>query len=216
MLRRSSLNFWQNEGYKLDIPAKKKERKLLAQRKKDTELEKAFLTAEAEENGTLTYSADPKQAAASVDIDEQDLLTVRTGGGKKGKDPKKKKKKKTPTKSKLQQQAEAITAKQENNPEYVPTTKEFMVLKRWNAEQLKRRKQEVEKGKKALTKKSKAMQRRRTAKTSVPRSTQQSIPYIADFEEGLFEVTPNKFSKMYRIKDINYTTVKEEEQIAIF
>ena len=57
------------------------------------------------------------------------------------------------------------------------------------------------------------MEKRRNAKTAIPRSTQDSLPYIADYEEGLFEVTPNKFSKMYRMKDINYRTGREEEQI---
>lgn len=214
----NAFRVWQNEGYKMEVPKKRKERKTLEKRKKDEALEKAFLTAEAEESGKLIYTSEPEaEKAASWDVDEQDLLTVRTGGGKKGgKKPKKDKKKKVATKSKLQQQAEAIIEKQENNPEYLPTKREFLILKRWNNKQIADRKQAITKGKKGLEKKSKAMRRRRTAKTAVPRTTQQSIPYIADYEEGLFEVTPNKFSKMYRIKDINYTTVKEEEQVAIF
>lgn len=214
----NAFRVWQNEGYKLDIPKKGKERRMLKQQKKDEALERAFLVAEAEENGTLTYTSEPEaETAESWNVDEQDLLTVRTGGGKKNnKKNDKKKKSKAKTKSKLQQQAEDIMERQNSNPEYLPTQKEFLILKRWNNEQLKQRKAEIQKGKKGLTKKSKAMQRRRAAKTAVPRSTQQSIPYVADYEEGLFEVTPNKFSKVYRIKDINYTTVKEEEQVAIF
>lgn len=215
----NAFRVWQNEGYKLDIPKTRKERKLLKRQKREEALERAFLTMEAEENGTLTYTSDPEaEAAASWNVNEQDLLTVSTGGGgkKNGKKNDKKKKKKKNTKSKLQQQAEEIIAKQETNPEYLPTQKEFLILKRWNNEQLKQRKEAITKGKKEVTKKAKSMQRRRSAKTAVPRSTQQSIPYVADYEEGLFEVVPNKFSKMYRIKDINYTTVKEEEQVAIF
>ena len=60
------------------------------------------------------------------------------------------------------------------------------------------------------------MEKRRTAKSSIPRTTQNSIPYLADYEEGLFEVTANKYSKMYRIKDINYRTGREDEQVQIF
>lgn len=32
----------------------------------------------------------------------------------------------------------------------------------------------------------------------------------------MFEVTANKYSKMYRIKDINYRTGREDEQVQIF
>ena len=60
------------------------------------------------------------------------------------------------------------------------------------------------------------MEKRRKVKMTIPKSTQDSIPYIADYEEGMIESTPNKFSKMYQIKDINYKTGKEDEQVMIF
>lgn len=213
---------WQNQAIKEEAPKTKKERKRKQKQDSDVMWERVFLTEEAEENGKLTYTTDPNaESAASMEIDESEFLTVRTGGGgKKGgngkKDDKKKKDNGNKKKSKLQEQAESIMLKQESNPEYLPTKAEFAILKRWNDQQLKERKQAIVKGKKSLQKKSKSMLKRRTAKSAIPRSTQDSLPWIADYEEGLFEVEANKFSKMYRLRDINYTTVKDEEQIAIF
>lgn len=208
---------WQNQGYAEEMPKTKKERKQFMEAKKQAALEKAFLIAEAEANGTAKYNSDPEAGPASTyNVDEQELLTVKKKNGgkkpKKDKDKKKKEKKKSP----LQIQAEAIEQKRVENPEYVPTKKEYKTLSQWYAKREKLRKQEINQGKKAITKKSKKMEKRRSAKTAVPKYTQQSIPYIADYEEGMFEVTPNKFSKMYRIKDINYRTGKAEDQEIIF
>ena len=60
----NAFRVWQNEGYKLDIPKKGKERRMLKQQKKDEALERAFLVAEAEENGTLTYTSEPEAETA--------------------------------------------------------------------------------------------------------------------------------------------------------
>lgn len=215
---------WQNQADAEDRASmSSKERKRLMQEKKDAALEKAFLLTEAEANGVARYSTDPNaEKAATYNVDEQELLTVRKSksGGKSpnGDDNKnnKKNKKKEAKKPKLQVKAEAIEQKRKDNPEYVPTKQEFQTLSKWYVQKEKLRKQEIAKGKKTVAKKSKKMEKRRTAKSAIPRSTQHSIPYIADYEEGLFEVTPNKFSKVYRIKDINYRTGKEEEQVTIF
>lgn len=214
---------WQNEAIKEDIPKSQKERRRFMREKKETALEKTFLIAEAEASGAAKYSTDPTAVkAATFDVDEQELLTVRKPKGKGGsgsdgdKDDKKKKKPTEKKKSKLQIKAEQIEQKRKDNPEYVPTKKEFAVLSKWYAEKEKIRKREVQNGKKEIAKKSKTMEKRRTAKAAIPRSTQQSIPYVADYEEGLFEVTPNKYSKMYRLKDINYKTGREDEQVTIF
>lgn len=212
---------WQNEGYAEELPKSGRERRRMMKEKKEANLEKAFLLAEAEADGRATYSTDPNaETAATYNVDEQELLTVRkrsnpTGDGKKD-DNNKKKKEKVKKKSNLQIKAEAIEQKRKENPEYVPTKAEFKILSKWYIQQEKNRKKEINQGKKEITKKSKQMQKRRTAKTAIPRSTQDSIPYVADYEEGLFEVTPNKFSKMYRLKDINYRTGREEEQVTIF
>ena len=212
---------WQNEAYKEDIPKSRKEQKQMTKEKKEANLEKAFLLAEAEADGRAKYSSDPNaETVATFNVDEQELLTVKRKkrGSGNGKGPKKDKnsQKEEKKKSKLQLKAEAIELKRKENPEYVPTKQEFKTLHKWNIQKEKLRKKEIEKGKKQITKKSKKMEKRRAVKTAIPRSTQNSIPYVADYEEGLFEVEPNKFSKMYRIKDINYRTGREDEQVTIF
>ena len=49
-----------------------------------------------------------------------------------------------------------------------------------------------------------------------PKSIQETIEIIAVSENGIFEVSRNKYSKCYRFCDINYTTATEDEQIGIF
>lgn len=218
----NAFRVWQNQAYAEEMPTTLRGRIQASIERREANLEKAFLLAEAEANGKATYTADPNaEAAFTFDVDAQELLTVRPkgpsgGSGKNNKDDKDKKKKKVKKKSKVQIEAEEIEAKMKFNPEYVPTPKEFQLLAKWNREKIEIRKKEIQQGKKEVKKKSNAMAKRRTAKTSIPNSTQRSIPYIADYEEGLFEVTANKYSKMYRIKDINYKTGHEEEQVNIF
>lgn len=209
---------WQEEAIKDEQPKSRKERKRRAKLNREERLERNFLLMEAEENGTAIYRTDPNaETVTDYDVDAQDLLTVRKKrGGKNSKKPKKDKKERKKAKSKLQVQAEAIEEKMKNNPQYVRTRKEDKILAKWNKKKIDLRKKEIVAGKKKLSKKSKQMEKRRSAKTVIPRSTQQSIPYIGDYEEGLFEVTPNKYSKMYRLKDINYLTSKEDEQVSIF
>lgn len=209
---------WQNEAYKEEIPKNPIERKRLMKEKKDIALEKAFLLAEAEADGRAKYTSDPDaEKATTYDVDEQELLTVKKNkkGGKKSSNDKRSKKKEK-GKLKLQIQAEEIERKRKENPEYVPTKKEFDTLSKWYKKREQIRIKEIEKGKKEIVKKAKTMEKRRTAKTTIPRSTQDTIPYIADYDEGMFEVSANKFSKMYRIKDINYRTGREEDQVTIF
>ena len=211
---------WQNEAIKEEQPKSWIERRRLRKQKRNAEMEKVFLLMEAEKNGAAVYRTDP--AASSVtdyDVDAQDLLTVSTGKGGGGKKPRNKNDKKDETaqkKSKLQVQAEAIEEKMRNNPQYVRTKKEDMILSKWNRKKIALRKKEIEKGKKQARKKSRQMEKRRTTKTVIPNTTQKSIPYIGDYEEGLFEIAPNKYSKMYRLKDINYRTGREDEQVTIF
>lgn len=213
---------WQNIAIKeesLKGRAKKKADKL----RKDETLEKMALLYEAEESGVATYTVGVENVT-NYDVDKVELLTVRK---RKGKKPRKNKKDeredmtvdhkgKTVKKKRIQLQAEEVIKKQEENPLYVLTKKEISTMKRWHKEIENNRKKEVKHNKKEITKKSKKMEKRRKAVSVIPNSVQKTIPYLADFEEGLFEVAPNKFSKMYEIKDINYRTGREEEQILIF
>lgn len=118
--------------------------------------------------------------------------------------------------NKLQEKAEAILLKHKENPQYVFTKKELSILKKWNLKQYNDRKQEVEQKIREVKKQNNTLKKRRKVKTTIPKSTQQTIPYVADYIEGMFEVTPNKFSKVYEISDINYRTEKEDEQVRIF
>lgn len=118
--------------------------------------------------------------------------------------------------NKLKVKAEAILEKQRENPQYVLTNKERKTLKDWNLKQLNDRKKEVEQNTREVRKQNDSLKKRRKVKTTIPKSTQQTIPYVADYIEGMFEVTPNKFSKVYLIDDINYRTGKKEEQEYIF
>ncbi len=49
-----------------------------------------------------------------------------------------------------------------------------------------------------------------------PKSIQETIEIMAVAENGIFEVSKNKYSKCYRFQDINYTTATEDEQVGIF
>ena len=49
-----------------------------------------------------------------------------------------------------------------------------------------------------------------------PKSIQETIEILSVAENGIFEVSKNRYSKSYRFMDINYTTTSEEEQMDIF
>lgn len=187
--------------------------------KEQATLERAFLMEEAERNGEIMKKR----------ISNEDLLTVRTpyikNNKKKedGEDNNKKKQKETKKKKEninktAKKVAEAVEKKQKENPHYIPTKREgqMMLAHAKNVEKEKNRLAEVQNGVKAVAKKNDAMKKRRKAKTFIPKSTQDDLPYIADYDEGLFEVEPNKYSKCYELRDINYLTAKEDEAVAIF
>lgn len=210
---------WQDEAVRMEMPKSRRRRKSMEKAKRNERLERIFLLDEAEKNGTATYTADPcAESVTQYDADAQELLTVRTGGGGKkpdggkGKDRKNKQAKKP----RLQIKAEQIEEKMRDNPQYARTRKEEKILAAWGRKKIAGRRKEIEKGKKAIAGKSRQMEKRRHARAIIPDTTQKSIPYIADYEEGLLEVMPNRYSKMYRLKDINYRTGSEEEQIIIF
>ena len=54
-------------------------------------------------------------------------------------------------------------------------------------------------------------------KVQIKRTSQESIPFLQiDEKTGIIEVEKGKFSKSYRIQDINYTAAKENEQQEMF
>lgn len=53
-------------------------------------------------------------------------------------------------------------------------------------------------------------------KNKVPRSVQQAIPIKKIYENGIFQVGRNKYSKTYKFTDINYIVSGKEEQERMF
>lgn len=209
----------QNQAIAEERPKTRKGRKALAKRRAEEVAIRDFLITEAEENGTLIYSFDPNSKQTNdFDPTADELLTVRKkgGGNKKGKDNKNNKKRKQRKKSSVQIKAEAVEAKIKENPEYIPTAKDQKALRAWKQKLDKERRAEIKKGISINKKKNTQLSKRKKAKTVIPNSVQKSIPILADFDEGMFEVQPNKYSKMYRVKDINYKIQKYEEGVNAF
>ena len=54
------------------------------------------------------------------------------------------------------------------------------------------------------------------AKKAVPKTAQQSLHYIECYENGIMQVEPGVFSKMYHFEDYSFKTKSDEEQLEIF
>lgn len=50
----------------------------------------------------------------------------------------------------------------------------------------------------------------------VPRGVQDVIPIKAIFDDGIFQVGRDKFSKTYKFSDINYAVASREDKEAMF
>lgn len=177
---------------------------------KEASLEKAFLLEEMYNNGI----------EITVDIDKVELLTAGKLSKKNNSDSGKKdmtmENKKNKTKSKAQLVAEEVEQKKKENPQYIPTPKEGKMLLKYANEVNQERIKQIQQGKKDIVNKNKDMNKRKKAKTYIPKSSQDDLPYLADFDEGLFEVEPNIYSKCYEILDINYLTAKDDEAEFIY
>ena len=53
-------------------------------------------------------------------------------------------------------------------------------------------------------------------KFKIPRSVQDIIPIKAIWEDGIFQVSKNKFSKSFKFMDINYAVASKEDKEAMF
>jgi len=199
---------WQVEADLTDAPHTFREKKNLLKMRKQASLERSVLIAEAESLGDYSF-----------DVDSAKLFTVDFGGGSScggnGKKPDKGPVKIT-SRSGLQKRAELIELKMTQRGNYAPTSRELKILKKWKLHQIKARKAEINRKKKIVLQNSTKLSYRRHARSSLPKTTQQTIPYIADYIEGMLEVRPNKYSKMFLISDINYHTAKEQDQVQIF
>lgn len=177
--------------------------------KEEVSLERAYLLEMAELNGEEINFRDIDEKLITVEKPTKKKNNKNNKSDKKDKESQKKK-------SKLQIKAEEIEKKKQEDPTYIPTKKEGKILLKYSQERNKLVIAEVNNKKKEIKKKSKNLQKRRTSRTFLPKSTQNSIPYVADYDEGLFEVEPNKYSKCFELKDINYLIAKEDEAIDIF
>ena len=184
--------------------------------KKDAAMERIVLMQEANERGELT----------SFDVEKAELLTVRKpdvplpeissfayNAEKVTADDTLKMSKSDRRKI---MQGEALQRKMEANPEYVMTPPEFKTMKAYRAVIEKKRKQQLAAKKKQAEKTNTKMKKRRTAKYTIPKITADSIPIVAAYDHGMIEVSPNKYSKMYAIQDINYHTARQDVQEAVF
>lgn len=52
--------------------------------------------------------------------------------------------------------------------------------------------------------------------TKLPKTAQQTIPFINAYKSGMIETTPNYFTKSYKLTDINFSVASMEEQEKIF
>ena len=53
-------------------------------------------------------------------------------------------------------------------------------------------------------------------KKSVPKNSQQSLKYIECYGNGIMQIEPGVFSKMFRFDDFSFKTKSDEEQLEIF
>ncbi|MEG2813142.1 MAG: PrgI family protein, partial [Oscillospiraceae bacterium] len=122
----------------------------------------------------------------------------------------------TDKKTSLDIKYEIIADKIKSNPYYMQTKQERKTMLAYKTACQKKQLEIIKVGKAKINKKNSALNKRKKVVTSIPKSTQDTIPFLADYEEGLFEVAPNKFSKTFKMNDINYSVAKEEEQVSIF
>lgn len=54
------------------------------------------------------------------------------------------------------------------------------------------------------------------ARAKVPKTVQQTIPYLAAFPRGILQVAPTRFARAYKLSDINFRTASQEDQEDLF
>lgn len=59
-------------------------------------------------------------------------------------------------------------------------------------------------------------ERKKREKIKVPRSVQQAIPIKTAYEDGVFQVAQNKYSKTFKFTDINYAVAGQEDKEMMF
>ena len=59
-------------------------------------------------------------------------------------------------------------------------------------------------------------ERKQREKVKVPKSVQQAIPIKTAYEDGVFQVAQNKYSKTFKFTDINYAVAGQEDKEMMF
>lgn len=58
--------------------------------------------------------------------------------------------------------------------------------------------------------------RKQKERIKIPRTVQQAIPIKAVFEDGIFEIGKNKYSKSFKFTDVNYAVAGQEDKETMF
>lgn len=53
-------------------------------------------------------------------------------------------------------------------------------------------------------------------KVAIPKTVQQSIPYSAVYKNGIVEIAPDEYARIYILKDVNFRTASDEDQDMLF
>lgn len=173
---------------------------------KEASLEKAFLMIEGTKKG-LDYNDIIKKQLITVH-DPYNIPSVEINEKKDGDDKM--------NISKAEQVVKEIEKKRVADPYYVLTKKEQTMMNKYSDEINRKRIQEINAEKKKLNSKNTELSKRKKAKTKLPKSTQDDLPYITDYPEGLMEVEEGVYSKCYKLQDLNYLTARQDEAVSIF
>ena len=60
------------------------------------------------------------------------------------------------------------------------------------------------------------MGKKKVKALKIPKTVQDSIPYVAVYPRGIIEIEPHVFCHMYRLQDINFACAKDVEQQELF
>ena len=51
---------------------------------------------------------------------------------------------------------------------------------------------------------------------NIPKTVQDTIPYLAVYQNGIIEIEPGVFTKSYKLEDVNFKVATDDEQRNIF
>lgn len=80
----------------------------------------------------------------------------------------------------------------------------------------RRKEKETSKRRHAKSTMPKKQKQSSSQKNTLPRTAQDSIPYLADYEHGLFEISPGLYSICFDFTDVNYQVARLDNQADIF